>query len=88
MKEEEAAEGLVESLQLEIEKEGKVDGEGEEDGDGIQGELVVLELLTQDTEPSGTTLVDACNGSNELIHLAMLWTVRHRWPAGVMFAFN
>ena len=33
-------------------------------------------------------LVDARNGFNELSRLAMLWTVRHRWPAGARFAFN
>ena len=33
-------------------------------------------------------IVDAHNGFNELIRLAVLWTVRHRWPAGAIFAFN
>ena len=33
-------------------------------------------------------LVDACNGLNELIHLAMLWTVHQCWPAGARFVFN
>ena len=33
-------------------------------------------------------LVDSHNGFNELSRLAMLWTVRHRWPAGARFAFN
>ena len=47
-----------------------------------------LRILTQDAEPSGKTLVDAHNGFNELSRLAMLWTVRHRWPAGARFAFN
>ena len=50
--------------------------------------LVSLEFLTQDAEPSGTTLVDARNGFNELRRLEMLWTVRHRWPAGARFTFN
>ena len=62
--------------------------EGEEGGDGNQRALGDLEVLTQDAEPSGTTLVDARNGFNELSHLAMLWTVRHLWPAGARFAFN
>ena len=31
---------------------------------------------------------DARNGFNELIQLAMLWTVWHRWPVGARFAFN
>ena len=51
-------------------------------------ELEATGVLTQDAEPGGTTLVDARNGFNDLIRLAMLWTVRHRWPAGSMFAFN
>ena len=55
--------------------------EGKEGGDRTQRSLVSLEFLTQDAEPSGTTLVDACNGFNEMSNLAMLWTMRHRWPA-------
>ena len=47
-----------------------------------------LEFLTQEVEPSGTTLIDARNGFNELIRLSVIWTVRHRWPAGAIFAFN
>eukprot|EP00957_Ditylum_brightwellii_P017652 1329895-Ditylum_brightwellii.AAC.1 len=38
--------------------------------------------------PGGTTLVDARNGFNELSRMAMLWTVRHRWPSGARFMFN
>lgn len=34
------------------------------------------------------TMVDARNGFNELSRLAMLWTVRHRWPKGSRFSFN
>ena len=45
-------------------------------------------ILTRDVGPGGTTLVDACNGFNDLIRLAMLWTVRHLWLVGVRFAFN
>ena len=41
-----------------------------------------------DAEPSRTTIVDAHNGFNGLSHLAMMWTVRHCWPAGARFAFN
>ena len=63
-------------------------GEREDEGGGAQRELGVLELLTQESEPSGNTLVYACNGFNELIRLAMLWTVQHRWLAGVGFTFN
>ena len=62
--------------------------EGEEGGGGTQRALEALEFLTQDAEPSGTTLVDAHNGFNELSRLVMLWTVRHRWPDGARFAFN
>ena len=47
-----------------------------------------LEFLTQDVEQIWTTLIDACNGFNELIQLAMLGTVRHLWLAGARFAFN
>ena len=56
--------------------------EGEEGGGGNQRALEALELLTQKAEPSGTKLVDAHNGFNELSRLAMLWTVQQRWPAG------
>ena len=50
----------------------KVDGDGEEKGKGKEGgvgtprSLGSLELLTQDSEPSRTTLVDAYNGFNKL----------------------
>ena len=71
-----------------MEVEGDRGSEGEEEGGGTQRALEALEFLTQDAEPSGTTLVDAHNGFNELIRLVMLWTVRHRWPAGARFAFN
>ena len=50
--------------------------------------MVALEFLTQDAEPSRTTLVDASNGSNELRRLSMMWTVRHHWPARMRFDFN
>ena len=79
--EEEAAEGLEDSLGIsthEMEVEGDGGSEGEEGGGGTQRALEALEFLTQDVELSGTTLVDACNSSNELSRLAMLWTVRHR----------
>ena len=82
----EATEGMAEALRMEVdEDEGS---EGEEGGGGTQRALEYLEFLTQDAESSGTTLVDARNGSNELSRLAMLWTVRHSWPAGVSFDFN
>ena len=55
-------------------------GEGEDEGGGGLRALGALEYLTQDAEPSRTTLVDARNGFNELSRLEMLWTMRHRWP--------
>ena len=61
---------------------------GEEGGGRTQQALKALEFLTQEAEPSGTTLVDAHNGFNELSRLAMIRTVRHRWLAGARFAFN
>ena len=63
-------------------------GEGEEGDEGTQRALGALEFLTQDADPSGTTLVDARNGFNEMSRLEILWTVQHRWPAGVRFAVN
>ena len=62
--------------------------EGEEGGGGNLRALEALEFLTQEAEPSGTTLVDSHNGFKELSRLAMMWTVRHRWTAGASFAFN
>ena len=62
--------------------------EGEEGCGGTLRALEALEFLTQEAELSGTTLVDVHNGFNELSRLAMLWTVRHRWPAGARFTFN
>ena len=82
--EEEAAEQLEAALGMEVEET----GEGEEDYDGTIRALEALEFLTQDAEPSRTTLVDACNGFNKLSRLAMMWTVRQCWPAGTKFAFN
>ena len=62
--------------------------EGEEGGGDNLRAPETLEFLTQEAEPSSTTLVDAHNGFNKLSRLAMLWTVRHRWPAGARFSFN
>ena len=87
--EEEAAEGLEAALETqEMEVEGDGWSEGEEGCRGTQRALEALEFLTQYAEPSGTTLVDAHNGFNELSRLAMLWTVRHRSPARARFVFN
>ena len=74
--EEEAADGLEATLGMEVEE--NRDREVEEVVEGTQQTLGSLELLTQDADQSVTTLVDACNGFNELGCLAMLWTVRHR----------
>ena len=82
----EAAEGLVALLEMEVQD--AKSSEGKEGDDGTLRALGALEFLTQDADPSGTTLVDARNGFNEMIRLAMLWTVRHRWPSGARFAFN
>ena len=83
---EEATEGLAEALGMEVvEDEGS---EGEEGGRGNLRALGALEFLNQDADPSGTTLVDAFHGFNELSRLAMLLTVRHRWPAEARFAFS
>ena len=84
--EEEAAEGLAEALRMEgVEDEGN---EAEEGGGGTLRTLEAFEFLAQEAEPSGTTLVDARNGFNELSRLSMLWTAQNRWPAGSRFAFN
>ena len=69
---------------MEVEKTGK----GEEGGKGTQRALVAQEFLTQDAEPSGTTLLDERNGFNKLSRLSMLWNVQHRWPEGKCFASN
>ena len=66
----------------------KEEGEGEEGGEGTLRALGDLEFLTQKAEPSRTTLVDACNGFNELSRLTMMWTVRNFWPEGVRYTFN
>ena len=68
--------------------EGDRGSEEKEVGRGNQRALEALELLTQEAEPRGTTLVDARIGFNKLSRLAMLWTVRHCWPAGARFSFN
>ena len=68
--EEEAAEELSSALGIEVEADRGSKGEDEEGG--TQRALGALEFLTQDAEPSGTTLVDSRNGFNELSRLAML----------------
>ena len=46
--EKEAAYGLMETLQMEIEEEWEVESGGEEEFDGTQGAMGALEFLTQD----------------------------------------
>ena len=84
--EEEAADSLKATIGMEVEENRA--SEVEVGCDRTQRDLGALEFLTQDAEPSRTTLVDAWNGFNDLSRLAMLWNVRHRWPAGASFAFN
>ena len=45
-------------------------------------------ILTQDSDPGSTTLIDACNGFNNLIRLTMLWMVHQHSPVGARFEFN
>jgi len=57
----------------------------EEDAPGKGGATV------GDLDPDGPMvvhLVDADNGFNNQSRLAMLWTVRHRWPVAARFAMN
>ena len=68
--------------------EDDVVSKGEEEGDVNLRALGALEFQTQDADPSGTMLIDTRNGFNEMSRLAMLWNLRHGWPAGAMFAFN
>ena len=86
--EEEAAERLKDALAMEIEEVGEINGEVYKRGEGTQRTLGDLDLLTQDADPSGKTLVDSCNWFNKLSRLEMLWTVWHRWPEGTRFPFN
>ena len=78
--EEEAEEGLVAALEIEVEEDrGR---KGEEEGGGTQRALGAFEFVTQKSEQSLTTLVDARNGFNDLSRLAIMYTVQHRWPGG------
>ena len=62
--------------------------EGSDERGETQRALGALGFLTQEAEPSGTMLVDACTSFIELIRLAMLWNVQHRCPVGARFYFN
>ena len=84
--EEDAAAGLDAALEMEVGEDRR--SKGEEEGVGTQRALGALEFITQEAGPSGTTLIDACNGFNELRRLAMLGTVRHCWTAGARYMFN
>ena len=68
--EEEATEGLEEALRMEVEEYGG--SKGKEGGGGTQHTLETREFLTKDAEPSGTMLVDAHNGFNELSLVAWM----------------
>ena len=82
----EAAEGLAVALDIEVKEERN--SEGGKKGGGTLRALEALEFLNQEAEPSGNTLVDAHNGFNELSRLAIMCTVRHRWPTEARFVFN
>ena len=71
---------------MEVGGEGEV--KGDEGGDGTQRALGSLEFLTQESEPSGKTLVNARSMFNKLIRLEIMCNVRHCWPVGARFAFN
>ena len=73
--EEDTEEQLTASLEMDVEEDRG--GEDDNEGGGTQRSLGALEFLTQEAEPSGSTLVDDRNGFNELSRLAILWTVRH-----------
>ena len=66
----------------------KEEVEGDKGNDVTLRGVGDIEFLTHDAEPSGKMIVDARNGFNDLSRLAMLWTMRCRWPAGARFAFN
>jgi len=58
---------------------------------GIEGGIHAMKLMWDIhhmEEEWGFLLIDARNAFNELNRTAMLWTVRHEWPAGARFAFN
>ena len=66
----------------------EVEEEEEREVEETLMELGTTVFLTQESEPISTPVVDACNGFNEMIHLEMMWTVRHHWLAGTRFTFN
>ena len=82
--EEAAAEILEAALEMEEDKDSK----GEEVVSVNLRALRAIEFLTQEVEPSGTMLVDACNGFKYLSRFVILWTVQHLWSEGARFLFN
>ena len=64
--EKEAAEILEAVQEMEVEAVRGYSVEGEEEGVEIQRVLGALEFITQDTDPSRTTLADYRNGFNKL----------------------
>ena len=54
---------------------------------GVGGVLVSTGPFTQDPYPVGRTLFYSHHGFNKLMHLVILWTVRHRWPEVASFTF-
>ena len=65
----------------------RMEVEGEEKQE-VEETLMELGFTGFLTKPISTTIVDACNGFNGLIHLKMMCTVRHHWLAGTRFTLN
>ena len=58
---------------------------------GIEGAVHAVNALWdvhQHDDDWGFLLVDTRNAFNEGNRTAFMWTIRHRWPAGVRFTFN
>ena len=66
----------------------RIEEYGAEGGEDALLEAHITGSLTQEELTGGTTLIDKHNGSNEMIHLSMLWMLCHHWMAGTRFAFN
>ena len=65
------------AVNLETELEIGVEEEYKKEGEGNLMALGGTRFLTKEAERSGTTLVNACNGFNDLSRLERLWTVWH-----------
>ena len=62
-----------------------------EEAEEVKGYLMAqgaTGFLAQEVELVRTTPVDACNGFINLMCLEMMWTLRHRWPAGARYTLN